>query len=221
MTVTIDKYLSLLPSANASQPKFVAMLTAILQPLVDTQNRLATMTDDFDIDSAVGKQLDAVGERVGLSRVLPVPITGVYFSLDTAGVGLDQGVIRGRFDPVDALASLDDETYRLIMRVKVRANNWDGSLAQAQDMLGALATTGTYLFIQDNFDMSVTIGVSGIVPSRLFVALLAQMKEWIRPSAVSLPAVIVTSVSGSPIFGIDVENNYIAGLDVGAVAVTY
>lgn len=214
-------YLALVPAPGASQPKFIAFLSAVLDGLVDVQNCMLGMPAAFDIDTAVGKQLDAVGERVGLSRKLAVPIGGVYFSLDTAGVGLDEGVIRGPFDPAEALTSLDDETYRLVLKLKVRANNWDGSLEQAQQMLAAIQTAGTYIFMQDKFDMSCIIGVSGKVPSKLFVSLLKQMKEWLRPAAVDLSTVFVTSVSGSPIFGLDIQNSYIGGLDTGAIAVTY
>lgn len=218
---TLDDYLGLLPSASKEQPNFVALLSAFVEPFVGTQNCMLNMPSDFDIDNAVGKQLDKVGERVGLSRKLAAPLAGVYFSLDTPGVGLDQGVIRGPFDPVEALTSLDDATYRLVLKIKVRANSWDGSLEQANQMLAAIQTDGAYLFMQDRFDMTAAIGVSGKVPSKLFVSLLKQMKEWLRPGAVDIPAVYVTSKSGSPIFGLDVQNNFIGGLDSGAIAVTY
>jgi hypothetical protein len=221
MTRVLSDYAGLLPSANASQPKFVAALSAALQPFVEVQNTLLGMPADFDIDNALGPQLDAVGERVGLSRQVSVPIAGVYFSLDTSGVGLDQGVLRGPFDPAEGLTSLDDETYRLILKIKVKANSWDGSLAQAQQMLAAVASAGTNLFMQDMFDMSAIIGVSGTVPSKLFVSILKQMKDWLRPSAVNLSTVFVTSLSGTPILGLDMQNAYVSGLDTGAIATAY
>lgn len=221
MTRTVQNYLDLLPSASIDKAKFVATLSALLQPFVDAQGTADGMPTAFDIDSAVGPQLDAVGVRVGLSRVLAVPIAGVYFSIDVAGLGLDQGVIQGAGDPNDALTSLDDETYRAVLKLKVGANKWDGTLAQAQQFLSNLAGAGTYIFMQDNFDMTVTIGISGIVPSRLFVSLLTQMASWIKPATVAISAIIVTSENGAPIFGIDVENNYIAGLDTGAIGIIY
>lgn len=222
MTTTAD-YLALLPAASRNKPKFTAFLSAILDGLADGQNTLAAMPGAFDIDTAVGAQLDAVGQRVGLARQLPVPIAGVYFSLDDATLGLDQGVIRGPFDPTSALASLDDTTYRLLLKIKVRANTWDGSLGVAQQMLAAVQSSapGTYLFMQDRFDMTTIIGVSGVIPSRLFVSILKQMKEWLRPAAVDLSSVYVTSVNGAAVFGLDVQNSYVAGLDAGAVAVIY
>lgn len=217
---TIDDYLALIPAANRPQPNFVAFVSALLDGFVDVQNTAAGMPDDFDIDNAVGKQLDAIGVRVGLSRNLPIPISGVYFSLDTPGLGLDQGVVRGPFDPTDALTALDDTTYRFALHIKIAANSWNGSLEDAQTMLSAMANPGTYIFMQDNFDMTLSIGVSGIVPSVLFVALLQQMGEWIRPGGVA-SSVYETSVSGAPLFGLDMQNSYVAGLDTGTVGIKY
>lgn len=216
--MTLTEYLNLLPSASRSQPNFVALLSAALDGLVDAQDTVASMPGEFDIDTAVGAQLDAVGVRVGVSRRLLVPVTDVYFSLDAAGLGLDEGVLLGPFDDGTALTLLDDETYRLVLKLKVRANNWNGSLAEAQSMLAAIADDGTHIFMQDRFDMSVYLGVSGIVPSKLFVSLLKQMKDWVRPAAVEIAGVMVTSVSGASVFGLDVDNNYIRGLDSGAWA---
>ncbi|MGC7970039.1 DUF2612 domain-containing protein, partial [Salmonella enterica] len=73
-----------------------------------------TLPFDFDLDQAIGVQLDAVGEWVGISRNITVPLAGVYFSFDIAGLGFDQGVWKGPFDPDTGLTTLDDDTYRLL-----------------------------------------------------------------------------------------------------------
>lgn len=213
MTVLTD-YLDLLPSANASKPNFRSVLAVVLQPLVDLQNN----TPDFDIDTAMGDQLDAIGAWVGQSRNIGVPIVGVYFAFDTPSVGFDQGVWFGPGANPNGVTSLDDGTYRMILKIKIAANTWDGSLAGAQKVLAAVAGNGTYLFVQDNFDMSITIGVSGTVPSALFVALIRQVFNWIRPAVVNLASVSVTSVNNTAIFGFDTQNNYVAGFDAGAWA---
>lgn len=210
--VYLSDYLQLLPSANASKPNFLAVLSAALQPLVDIQNSAL----DFDLDTAVGAQLDVIGRWAGQSRGIEVPITGVYFALDTAGVGFDEGVWLDPGASATGVTSLDDGTYRLILRIKIAANTWDGSLAGAQQVLAAVASSGTYLFVQDNFDMSITIGVSGTVPSALFVALIRQVFGWIRPAAVNIASVAVTSISGRAGFGFDTQNSYVAGFDTGA-----
>ncbi len=218
---SINDYIDLVPVANSDKPNFLAVLAAALTPFVDGQNALNEMPTDFDIDVAIGAQLDVVGQWVGFSRRVSVPIEGVYFSFDIAGVGLDDGVWLGPGDPIDGLTSLDDATYRLMLKIKVRANHWDGSLEQAQDIFSGIVSSGALLFVVDNFDMSMTIGVAGVVPSALFIALLQQSLPWLRPETVELDLIIVTSVSGTPIFGFDIENDFISGLDVGAWGIPY
>lgn len=212
----LDDYLQLLPSENASKPNFNAVLAAFLQPFVDAQNNAPT----FDIDTAMGVQLDAIGLWVGQSRKVNVPIAGVYFSMDTTGVGFDQGVWFGPGSSATGVTSLDDETYRLILKIKVAANSWDGTLSGAQQVLSSVASSGTYLFIQDNFNMSITIGVSGKIPSALFVALIQQVFSWIRPAAVNIASVSTTGLSGTVLFGFDTQSNFVSGFDTGAWGTT-
>jgi uncharacterized protein DUF2612 len=214
----LTDYLNRVPSANQTAPKFMAMLSAILQPIVDNINLVDSIPELFDIDTAVGTQLDVVGQWVGLSRMLEAPIPNVYFSLDSATLGLDQGVWYAPFDPTEGVISLDDATYRMMLYIKIAANNWDGSFAQMQAILASIFATspGTLFFAQDNFDMTITLAIAGDIPSQLFIQLLVQDYLTLRGAAVGIAEVVVTSVDGAPIFGLDGENAYISGLDVGA-----
>ncbi len=210
-------YTALITSQHADAPKFVAMVGVVAQCFANLQNLLATIPGLYDLDAAVGAQLDAVGLWVGVSRQLSVPVSGVYFSLDTAGVGFDQGNWQGPYDPTAGLASLDDGTYRLLLRAKIGANHWDGTLGVSAAILSQIfAGTSTYAFVQDNGNMSITLGVSGQIPSALFLALLATGSVAIRPEGVLLSSTFVTSSTSTPLFGFDVENGYVSGFDVGA-----
>lgn len=209
-------YTGLITSEHNQRPKFMGVVAALAQPMVDLMNLLGTMPDKFDLDTAVDAQLDDVGRWVGISRRVATPLTGVYFSLDTAGVGFDQGNWKGPFDPDTGLTDLDNETYRLVLRSKIGANHWDGTLESSAAILNSIFNGDTYVFIQDNQDMSMTIGVAGKVPSAVFLALLEGGYIPLKPEGVRVNYVIVTSVDGEPVFGFDVENQFIAGLDVGA-----
>lgn len=212
----MNDYLSLIPPQNAAQPHFIATVSAALQAWLDTQSTLVGMLPGFDLDTAVGAQLDVVGEWVGGSRRLATPITGVYFAFDdTIKTGFDSGVWLGPGNSASALSLLDDETYRLILRLKIAANNWDGTLGGAQGIMNALSSANAYVFLQDNFDMSMTVGLSGVIPSALFVEILKQANSWLRPAAVKLAGVNVTSVSGGTVFGFDTNNVFIKGFDTG------
>lgn len=214
----VSDYTSLVTSEHADKPKFMAMVAAVSQCFVDQQNELEAFVNDFDLDEAIGAQLDILGKWVGISRNIETPISGVYFSLDASGVGFDQGVWQGPFDPSLGIVRMDDETYRLIIRAKIAANHWDGTIGSAAAILSSIFGTSTYVFIQDNQDMSMTFGLSGNLPSALFVALFGGGYIPLKPEGV-LANYVVTSASGDPCFGFDVENPYISGFDVGAWSV--
>lgn len=212
----ITDYIGKLTSEHADKPRFSAMVAAVARCFVDAQNALAGMPASFDLDGAVGKRLDDVGLWVGVSRNVRVPLAGVYFSFDTAALGFDQGVWKGPFDPDTGVTSLDDETYRLLIRARIGANHWDGTLAGMNATLSQIFSGDTHVFIQDNQDMSITVGISGKVPSALFLALLVGGYIPIKPQAVHVDYYIVSSGPDSPIFGFDMSNKYVAGFDAGS-----
>lgn len=212
----ITKYTDRITSEHNQKPKFMAMVAALAQPMVDLQNLLGSMPGKFDLDSAVDAQLDDVGLWVGISRNVPIPLTNVYFSLDIDGLGFDQGNWKGPFDPDTGLTRLDDATYRLVIRAKIGANHWDGTLGASKAILDSIFGGGTVVFIQDNQDMSMTIGVAGVIPSAVFLALLKNGLIPLKPEGVGINLVVVTSDDGAPIFGFDMENDLVSGFDTGA-----
>lgn len=257
----ISDYTGLVTSEHADKPKFIATLSALAQCFVDLQNTVLAIPDGFDLDQAIGVQLDAVGLWVGVSRNVNTPLSGVYFSLDVDGLGFDQGVWKGPFDPDSGVVSLDDDTYRLLIRAKIGANHWDGTLGTSAAILNSIfgsdstqteqpvqlsdgsdvmmwdsSTSSltsvsiqpsvqvlagqTYVFIVDNGNMSIDYGISGTPPSALFLALLRGGYIPLKPEAVHINGYFIPSVSNSPLFGLDVENNLISGFDVGAWAVS-
>lgn len=141
--VDVSQYTGLITSEHADKPKFTAMVSAVAQCFVDQQNALGNFIPSFDLDEAVGDQLDTLGAWVGIGRRVRTPLTGVYFSFDIAGVGFDQGVWQGPFDPSTGITVLDDDTYRLLIRAKIGANHWDGTLASSAAILNLIFQGGT------------------------------------------------------------------------------
>ena len=212
----LSQYTDLITSEHNKRPKFMAVVETLAEPMVDLQNVLSAMPGKFDLDNAVGDQLDTIGLWVGISRDVPVPLTSVYFSLDIDGLGFDQGSWKGPFDPDAGLTRLDDDTYRLVIRAKIGANHWDGTLEASKAILDSIFGGGTFVFIQDNQDMSMTIGIAGVIPSAVFLAVLANGLIPLKPEGVRINIVIVTTVDGAPMFGFDMSNNLVAGFDTGA-----
>lgn len=211
----IDKYLGLITAFYRDKPKFSGMTRAVSQCFVDAQAAFASMVPGYDLDGAVGVQLDAVGLWVGISRRVQTPLEGVYFSLDVGGLGFEEGVWKGPFDPDSGVTVLDDDTYRLLIRAKIGANHWDGTLEGSAAILRLIFGNATHVFIQDNGDMSIDIGIAGVRPSAVFLALLTGGYISIKPEGVRVNYFIVPNVEG-PLFGLDVSNQYISGFDIGA-----
>jgi hypothetical protein len=129
------------------------------RPLLDTSTALNSLITAFDIDTAVGVQLDILGEWIGRSRYVAVPISGIFFSWDTDGLGYDQGVWQGHMTRTGYTA-LSDETYRIILKAKIAINNWDGTNDTLPPILdNALAGSGLTMQIVDNQDMTISIWV--------------------------------------------------------------
>lgn len=91
----MSKYTELITNYHATKPKFLAHVDLMTRPLIDVAAATRGLITAFDIDSAVGVQLDILGLWIGRSRVVSQPISGVYFSWDTDGLGYDQGYGRG------------------------------------------------------------------------------------------------------------------------------
>ncbi|MCV0931507.1 DUF2612 domain-containing protein, partial [Escherichia coli] len=87
----MSKYTELITNYHATKPKFLAHVDLMTRPLIDVAAATRGLITAFDIDSAVGVQLDILGLWIGRSRVVSQPISGVYFSWDTDGLGYDQG----------------------------------------------------------------------------------------------------------------------------------
>jgi hypothetical protein len=216
----IKDYTGKITSEHSDKPKFMQMVESVSQCFLDTNVVAAGLPEDFDLDSAVGSQLDDVGLWVGISRRVSTPLAGVYFSLDTEGLGFDQGAWQGPFDPNSGITILDDETYRTLIRAKIGANHWDGTMEQSKAILDLVFSGDSLVFIQDNQDMTMTIGVAGVSPSALELALLTGGYIPIKPQSVGVDYYIVPTGDG-PLFGFDVTNQYVAGFDQGSWGAIY
>ena len=131
----ISYYLSLVTSQYQSSPKFLAFVTAMVKKFDDATNCLLSFTEAFDLNTAVGVQLDSLGQILGISRTLP-------------------------FQPTSGSPVLGDADYRTLLLAKVYLNVWDGRVDTLQPLWQNIFPGGTIL-IEDGQNMSATIVLSG------------------------------------------------------------
>ena len=135
-TLPIGYYVGLLASQYRNSPKLIAFLTALLKKFDDVSQCLVAMEQAFDVDNAIGPQLDMVGGIVGASRMVGFQPTG----------GLS---------PI-----LDDSDYRIYIKATAAANRWDGTIDGLQGIWQTLFPGGT-IIIADQQNMTAIIYLFG------------------------------------------------------------
>lgn len=215
MAKTVEDYLNLVTSEHRHKPNFIATITAAVSVLVQIQVLLASMVDLFDIDlDPVGDQLDTIGEWVGVSRNLSGPIAGVFFEWDgTAAQGWDAGVWQGAGDPAELIV-LPDDVYLTLIKARIAANHWDGTIEGAYEIWAQLLPQYN-LLIQDSQNMSFIVAIQGTVPDTLTIALLTGGYLPLKPEGVQISEYIVP-VDTNPLFAWDCDSASLAGWDDGS-----
>jgi len=130
----------------------------------------------FDLDNAIGAQLDVLGRIVGIGRSVPGIIPKVYFGFDINPI--DKG-FSSKFDPMriggpfyskfsSAFTDLQlgDSDYRFFIRVKAALNRAAGYVSSdqyisIQDVV--LSAFDGRAYVIDNLDMTLTLYVSSVV----------------------------------------------------------
>lgn len=181
----IGYYLNLITSQYKLSPKFMTWLRLAIQPIDDLTSCMAFITSNFDLNNAVGVQLDVLGVIIGQNR--------------TVG-----------FQPSDNVSPiLDDFTYRLLLQARIAQNSWDGKIASLYAIWKSLFPSGN-LFINDNQNMTATVIVSGT-----FTSIILDLIEngYIVPRPEGVLYDYTTALL--PIFGADLDNVFVAGADLG------
>ena len=216
-SASTDNYTSLVTSEHNKRPNFMAMIQQDVQAYVDNINLLRNFSNLFDIDQAVGQQLDMIGVWVGISRNIAVPLTGVYFAFNTALVGFNQGAWLGIGNATSGLTVLGDLDYLLLLKAKIAANHWDGTIPGAYKIWGIVFANQPFtLMIQDGQDMTMAIIVVGTINTAVTLSLIINGYITLRPAGVLITGYYQNTVANFPVFGFGPESATLAGFNDGA-----
>lgn len=184
--LTSDAYTSLVTSEHNKRPNFMAMIAVQVQAYVDNINLLRSFKALFDLDVAIGQQLDMLGLWIGASRNIPIPLTGVYFAFNTTGLGFNQGTWFGIGDSASGLTTLSDDQYSLLLRAKIASNHWDGTVPGAYAIWAIVFQFEPFnILIQDNQDMTMQFTLVGTNIPAVTKALLTNGLIALIPAGVS------------------------------------
>lgn len=172
----IDETVNLLIKQYWEKPKAKAEIELYARLWDVDRAFLASLDGAFDLDNAVGKQLDVLGRIVGISRSVPSITPKIYFgfSLNPSAKGFadkfnNQRISAPFFDKFSIPFTdfqLGDNDYRLFIRVKAALNRASAYLSSddyisIQDVI--LAAFEGRAFVIDNQDMSLTLYVTPAV----------------------------------------------------------
>jgi hypothetical protein len=217
---TSDEYLDLVTSFHRPRARFSEVIRQSVSPFVAAGDLLAGLPEKFDLDLAIGAQLDVVGEWIGRDRNIQIPLVSTWFAFDYVGQGFDEGAWKGDYDPEWGIYALDDDTYRALLRAKIAANNWDGTAAGMAEGLSYLfQTSGTNVFAATRNDVALIVGIAGIVPGLVPLAIVYGGYVPFKPAGVAAEY-LVSSINGTALFSFDAAGSeYAAGFDAGSIGI--
>jgi Protein of unknown function (DUF2612) len=192
MSITPQNYLKLITSEHNQKPNYVAFISALIQATVDQQNNMQGFPALFDVDTAVGDQLDKIGVWVGVSRILNQTVNGISI--------------------------LPDNSYRILIKLFIAMNHWDGTVPGIYSIWDTIFSPEGYkIIVQDNQDMTMFVVFLNPPSDTLILAILTQGYFLLRSAGVMILGYFQPSLGGVPIFGFSsFENSLIAGFGHGA-----
>lgn len=182
----IDSYRKLLTSEYRHSPKLTNWLLWLLNAGTTYTTFIQILVKAFDLDVAVGVQLDTIGRLVGVKRLL-------------------EFVPSGGESPL-----LDDDTYRFLIKATIIKNTWKGKLEDLYSAWDVLYPETKLFQIQDLQDMTFNVIIAGDFSS-LQKELIT--KGYIIPKAegVRINLMTITDTSGYPLFSYDMDTLYYSG----------
>lgn len=197
-----DEYTALLIKQYWEKPKAFAEIELNASTWDKVRALLASLDNAFDLDSAVGAQLNVLGRIVGIPREVPDVIAKTYFgfSINPNSLGFADkfdalrvgGPFFDRFSSPYTAQQLNDSDYRFFIRVKV-ALNWASGFVSSDERISIqdviLAAFDGRAYVVDNLNMTLTIYVSPVV-SLDRLRLIRQLNLLPKPQGVRYKVVV-------------------------------
>ena len=180
-----EKYLELITSEYSQNAKYNSYVKAFLDMCSPTVVNYQDFAVLFNLENAVGDQLDKIGELVGIGRKLP-------------------------FESPNVSTVLTDSQYRKVIKSKIYINHWDGTMKQMALIFSTVFKDLPFDII-DNQNMTYDIIIVDPNMSDEDEVILKYGFTVPKPSGVK----VNYTVRREEIFGWDLSNSFVKGWDKG------
>ena len=184
MTASTDYFTGLVTTEHQDKPRYIETVSLSTQGFADQIALCNQAYDLYDLDNAVGVQLDAVGMWIGLSRFVSLDIQQ-FFSWDTEGLGWDQGVWWEIGDAESVVTQLQDAQYRQLLKIKIACNKFDGTLPSAIKILSDAVSTDGCTVTASEGRMSVAFTITGPI-SNVMKAVISGNYIPLKPAGIAV-----------------------------------
>jgi hypothetical protein len=183
LQTTKEYYAELLLYQYINQPKARATIEAFVDiALVDLLPQ--TIEQSFNIETAIGAQLDIIGEYIGLSRKLSIPVFRDYFTFDDQESLSDETFgftdyesletnastyFYSYINTVSGESSLNDDDYRVLLKLKLFLNSSQNTYFEITAALKQFF--GTKIVMYDQLNMKINYFISDEVTNVLIISI--------------------------------------------------
>ena len=216
MGLFTDEYKKLLIIQYADKPNALAQIELTIGKLEQIYSLALSLEQAFDLDYAVGKQLDILGKIVGINRSVPFAVPKNYFGFsDNPTTGGPMGnkflsvvayPMKNKFEIPYSTGKLNDYNYRFFIKAKIIKNYAKGTMIDSDNL--SIQNTVDYLFkneayIVDNKNMTMNIYINNTFDFNM-VQYIEQLDLIPRPQGVRYKS-IISYVDGET-FGFNPNN---------------
>lgn len=173
------EYEDLLILQYADKPKAYATISTIVDRFKNISDVMEYFETAFDLDTAIGSQLDIIGNIVGISRNVEDVIPKIFFGFDdnTNARGFGSAPFYTQDQSVYTDTQLTDSDYRFFIKLKIAKNHAKATLVDddGRSINNIISTMfDGYAYAVDNKDMSLTLYIEN------------STKAYLLPYAISL-----------------------------------
>jgi uncharacterized protein DUF2612 len=188
-------YAALITSEHNQKPNFMSMVSVVTGAIGDVTEGIRSIEAGFNLNDAIGAQLDILGLWIGQSRVIAGVLVPGFFGFtddpEAEPFGeLSNPAIGGKWFNLGDTASgntvLSDPDYLTVLKARIVRNQSNGTLSAIENALAFIF--GVPCSVIDNGTLSLVIDVKGeITPTQQ--ALLTSLDILPRPSGISIEAI--------------------------------